>query len=669
MKHEYIFGWGAHRLLSFAMCAFFLASCVRVPRVPKVLASDGSPENIQSLHDTQAADGDTITIPAGTFAWSSYLIITKAITLQGQTIRNNDGTSADNTKVQDSIPRSLNKQLIYFNGSGGQRLSGVTFFGGLTTEASNAAIEINGTTPVRLDHCVFDHVYFNNMISVKAFNFGVIDHVTFRNSTVSNKNVIMGRMGVGDGSLGDTWWTQPAGWGGPNFCFIEDCLVDATMNFEVGSKFVVRHCTFTKGYIATHGIAQTVPSWRSPRAEELYNNVFHLITGTQELAGVNGGGLYVHDNTIYATNGTSPLPVNRIGLQYYRSFYSYGTPFFGADGANPWDLNDSQGLYDSGTISSAQASALVDSTKSWATNQYAGFQVRRVPDGACAYISGNTNNTLNIVQWKSQNWTAGDSYQIYRCLRALDQPGLGRQVGVMNRSSPMWMAQADEPCYGWNNLDGNLRTAVSLKATPSSPTIIEGRDFINGVPAGYTPYTYPHPLVSGGPVPSPSPVPTPSPSASAIPPPTATPPPPSPTPTPTPTPTSTTTPTPSPTPSATGTPTSTPTPTPAPTAAPTASQTPTPAVLPPAPSSLVAAPGNPKRSIAINWQNNGPADSIDVERSEDSTNFAALVTLAGDATEFTDRDLVSGKMYWYRVKARNPASSSAYSNAAGAPAK
>src|SRR5207244_7725578 len=45
-----------------------------------------------------AADGDTITVPAGTAAWTSALTITKGITIQGRTTVNSDtGVCNDQT--------------------------------------------------------------------------------------------------------------------------------------------------------------------------------------------------------------------------------------------------------------------------------------------------------------------------------------------------------------------------------------------------------------------------------------------------------------------------------------------------------------------------------------------------------------------------------------------
>ena len=45
--------------------------------------SDGSPGDVQSIHDSSASNGDTITIPPGSFTWTSGVTITKGIKIQG----------------------------------------------------------------------------------------------------------------------------------------------------------------------------------------------------------------------------------------------------------------------------------------------------------------------------------------------------------------------------------------------------------------------------------------------------------------------------------------------------------------------------------------------------------------------------------------------------------
>ena len=136
--------------------------------------SDGSAADVQKIHDRQASDGDTIVIPKGTFSWTSEVRLTKAITLKGQTIRNDDGTSIDNTNIQDNIPRSTKKGLITLSAPGGQRITGISFVqGSITQNGQNGMIRIQGTTPTRIDHCVFDHLYWSPYVMVNDYNWGV----------------------------------------------------------------------------------------------------------------------------------------------------------------------------------------------------------------------------------------------------------------------------------------------------------------------------------------------------------------------------------------------------------------------------------------------------------------------------------------------------------------
>jgi len=464
--------------------------------------SDGSAANIQRIHDRQASDGDTIVIPAGTFSWTGTLRLTKAIILKGQTIRNDDGTSIDNTIIQDNIPLAANNGLIELNAPGGQRVTGITFVQGRTQMQSNGIIRVTGTTPTRIDHCVFDHVYFSPMIGVSDYNYGVIDHNTKRHP-ISNEGLVHFAMGFQSGTHGDPPWMLPAGYGGPDFFFVEDNLSYGGMDLTLGSKVVVRHNRFVYANMASHGTGQSFHDGRAARAVEIYNNQWQLAQNYYALTGSTGGGVVVHDNRIVPLDGV----VDGISMQVYRMIYNFGSPFFGANGASPWDFNATEPngshvdghpphLFASGTITSATGSTITDSTKNWSTNRWRGYSIRRPSDGATAVISSNTNHTLSIGQFLSQGFAVGNTYEIRKVIQVLDQPGLGAQVGAMNRNNPRWMHQATEPCYSWNNRDQN-NNLVNFTTGNGGTTIIQGRDYFNNTPMpGYTPYTYPHPLVA-----------------------------------------------------------------------------------------------------------------------------------------------------------------------------
>jgi hypothetical protein len=62
-----------------------------------------------------------------------------------------------------------------------------------------------------------------------------------------------------------------------------------------------------------------------------------------------------------------------------------------------------------------------------------------------------------------------------------------------------WNNQVTEPCYSWNNTN-ELNGQVNFGAGPG---VRANEHYFNNTPMpGYTPYVYPHPLVSGNPPPS-----------------------------------------------------------------------------------------------------------------------------------------------------------------------
>ena len=97
--------------------------------------SDGSSTNIQYIHDSLAQDGDTITLPEGTFFWATTVTITKGITLVGQTTTDPvHKTANDQTIVIVNTGASGNPPLLIVDSAPGKsyRVSGITFRTGRT---------------------------------------------------------------------------------------------------------------------------------------------------------------------------------------------------------------------------------------------------------------------------------------------------------------------------------------------------------------------------------------------------------------------------------------------------------------------------------------------------------------------------------------------------------
>ena len=258
-----------------------------------VYNSDGSVTNIQYIHDNEAHNGDTITLPAGTFDWTARLNITKGITLQGQTTITGAGTNSpttnDLTIIQDDTPRAgYYKGIISVDIDSTQsfRMTGITFTNGLSTvyPTSNGAIQLNGhgAAPVynyRVDHCHFNTIYQPYIVLISGWNFGVIDHNLFNQIGISiafhiwHNQYGEARQIAGNGSWADYPW-----FGTNKFFFIETNSIyhngqEATDAF-FGGRAVVRHNYFQDAVIANHGTEAGAP--RGGREFEVYDNVFNL---------------------------------------------------------------------------------------------------------------------------------------------------------------------------------------------------------------------------------------------------------------------------------------------------------------------------------------------------------------------------------------------------------
>jgi len=486
-----------------------------------VCHSDGSAASVQACHDN-ASEGDTITIPAGTFSWTTHVTITKGITIQGQTTVNSDtGVCNDQTVLLDNLGPSVPGGEGYFhcrvNAGQALRITGLTFKAGTTTSKYNGAIRVSGNSnQVRLDHLHFTNLYHTNYIAIYGTVRGVSDHVV--------EDHIPGQLGqnrvfngAGAGGYGDEVWAQPAGYGGPDFFFFEDWYCDNSAgapfsanggwDANTGGKFVIRHCHLYNVEILGHGTEGSRA--RGGRAQEIYNNDYHwsFLTG---MDGIRSGTLVVHDNRY---DGIEP---QGYGLQAYRRIFGYNSIWKGATGANAWDYNVTEPngthvdghppyLFESGTTTSvangtAQDSTVTDNTKNWTTNQWQNYEISNPANGKTWLITGNNNNTLNLRQWGDgcciQTWNVGETYEIHRCLQVLDQPGAGASDLISGANpTPRWLHQVIEGCYSWNNI--YTANGHHINWRPTSPGLLEGRDYFSNTPLpGYTPYTYPHPLVS-----------------------------------------------------------------------------------------------------------------------------------------------------------------------------
>jgi hypothetical protein len=195
----------------------------------------------------------------------------------------------------------------------------------------------------------------------------------------------------------------------------------------------------------------------------------------------------------------------------YRDLDSF-SPWGACNGISPWDTTDGV-LYVSGTHNGANGVPLIltDTTKNFTAACAGGscinYELTNVTQRWSCYISSLTTTTASVIAsgyGVLRNWNTGDAYQIRKAYPCLDQSGRGAGVLLSGLqptpSGPV--NQASEPIYVWNNVGYIYAQCAN---SPWGINVRLGRHFIdNGTTPkpGYTPYTYPHPLVSGAPMPT-----------------------------------------------------------------------------------------------------------------------------------------------------------------------
>jgi hypothetical protein len=98
----------------------------------------------------------------------------------------------------------------------------------------------------------------------------------------------------------------------------------------------------------------------------------------------------------------------------------------------------------------------------------------------------------------------------------------------------------------------------------------------------------------------------------------------------------------------------------------TISKSTTPPTIPAAPGGLAATAAS-SSAINLTWTDNSNNETgFDIERSTDNVNWAALAALGSNIQSYASTGLAASTGYYYRVRAKNSAGNSAYSNVASA---
>ncbi len=456
-----------------------------------VYQSDGSAASVQGLHN-QVLNGDTITIPAGTFTWRTKVTISKSITLKG--------AGSGQTIIKDAVngTQLINVQLIANKLT---RITGIEFRDGGRTPTANAPVGIIHIDGSNTDGSQFrfDHNKWNDLNGYLVTDtvIGVLDH----------NQIIVGQKTIeflypyctrwNGGAYGDGSWADSAHWGSSQFLFIEDnTFINKNPTYQGyftdgfgGARVVVRHNTSSGGIFSNHG-TESAGRIRSARAFEIYKNNISCNNLNRFPGGSRGGSTLFHDNTITNCGGEAA----QFNLDAYRMFNSF-TPFGGGDGTNGWDKNNAGNPFYSGSASAVGRNTVSVSGKPWTADQWKGYTVKRNA-GGFAYIKTNTSNTITFASgvFDTLSFKVGDGFVINKVEQSIDQPGAGASTLISgdNPKPPRGWNQVADPCYSWGNTNDG---APFNKFTPNESNIKVNVNFFNNTALpGYTEFTYPHPL-------------------------------------------------------------------------------------------------------------------------------------------------------------------------------
>jgi hypothetical protein len=441
-----------------------------------VYHSDGSAANVQYLHNNSAHNGDTITIPAGSFTWTTTVMISKGITLQGA------GLSASHIIDQGSGGAALR---VTCSAAHFVRVTGLEFI--KSTPHPNGMVQFDGGTSggrnevgFRFDHCKLNFPSTGGRGVYPEGIYGLIDHNNIVVSGPGSQQTISVDGSPVNTDGGFTPWTRPLTLGTDKAVYIEDNTFDYTGNDQAedaidaysGARIVVRHNTFlscTQGFHGTDSGGN-----RSPHSFEIYNNTYmNNSSHTLRALTVRGGTGVIYNNTYGGSHGIW----NGVALMYYRA-YSQQSGWQQCDGT-VWQLGS--------TNPSSNGSR------------------------ACSVSGGVGFNNVDketLGHWGG-NYTSGFDGTGLHGYPGRDQPGFTT-------------GQVSSPIYIWNQ-SPDLGAGTWAGGNPADEAllatfIVEGRDYVKSAKLGYTAYTYPHPRTGGGGEPpsapqhvhtSPTPTPTP----------------------------------------------------------------------------------------------------------------------------------------------------------------
>jgi hypothetical protein len=430
------------------------------------------------------------------------------------------GYGDDNlTVLTDSYDSTNQTIIINTSATGTCRIRGFTFKGGVSShDKSQGLIGLTGSCQkLRIDHCFFDTTTYsggtanNAIISVRGNQIGVVDHCTGLNPGGSVGGSIRAdnfeffnsdALGYGDQS-----WAAPTNYGSGAFLFIEDCVF--TNGYPVdssrGGRYVFRFNVFnTNG-----GALENHPTGgggrvRGSRACEIYCNTINVLPfGTQPDAGI-----YFQSGTMLCWGNSCTSTDLDTGVVHFIQLHSprYDQLTYGQTPTpDGWG---SQGTHHDGTGSGWDGNIN-------ASSGYPGLDAvgRGQGDLLVNDFPSTVNNTTGTIAWPNQALEPVRQWvNVWTPPRFTSNAIVQDIDGILTYGTDYWSGTGSTSVTGGigngtlASRPGSASTAESYwandvgswNAGTNSFYVSQGTLYVwNGSwTTYYTPYIYPHPLVT-----------------------------------------------------------------------------------------------------------------------------------------------------------------------------
>ena len=519
------------------LIALLLLGALATPAATITAASCAAADVQNALNLAKA--GDTVVIPAGSANWTQGVSWSAPanVTIKGA------GTSAtgggDQTTIVDNIASGAKLLDIQMASTGVFRMTGITFQSGTGAIKDGGTVNFGGPGNLRVDHCrlVATSTANYKMMNFGTGVFGVMHHCLIDLTGTDALYFSNGRTEAGDW-MGNYEWSLPTEFGSSNYFYIEDNIINgnvgsgtySTRIFDgfTGAKVVVRFNTVSQAVLGeTHATGHS-PDDRGLRSQEIYCNkvtsslardpnyaAIDLASGTAVVWGNSWDQVYKNIYLFKVTrrnNGTYGQTATPNGWGYA------GTEFVGT--GSMWDGGTALGT---------------DPTKGYPCLDQPG---RGQGDLIRGGVPSKKNNVTGTIYWPHQAlepiylWNNSGSIVSGWGGNTYSDDSGGRVVSDRDyykpasgiQTSPTSPFNGTTGC-GWGTLANRPTTCTpgvayfatdqgAWNTSASNPYGVQqnGADGVlykctapNTWTAYYTPYTYPHPLQTGGATNPPSP--------------------------------------------------------------------------------------------------------------------------------------------------------------------